>query len=103
MRFMILIKADKDTEAGVMPSEQLLADMGSATKSWPGPACCWRPRACIRAREGPALARTIRECTHQKPRRLQQALGREFMGRNDGARRRYRDRGAGDRPGGLSA
>ncbi|MGH6625455.1 MAG: YciI family protein [Burkholderiaceae bacterium] len=28
MRFMILIKADKNTEAGVMPSEQLLADMG---------------------------------------------------------------------------
>jgi hypothetical protein len=28
MRFMILIKADKDTEAGVMPSEQLLAEMG---------------------------------------------------------------------------
>jgi hypothetical protein len=28
MRFMILIKANKDTEAGVMPSEQLLADMG---------------------------------------------------------------------------
>ncbi|MBC7456151.1 MAG: YciI family protein [Massilia sp.] len=29
MRFMILLKADKDTEAGVMPSEQLLADMGA--------------------------------------------------------------------------
>lgn len=28
MRFMVLIKADKNTEAGVMPSEQLLADMG---------------------------------------------------------------------------
>jgi hypothetical protein len=28
MRFMILIKATKDTEAGVMPSEQLLTDMG---------------------------------------------------------------------------
>src|SRR5207253_9733527 len=28
MRFMILIKADKNTEAGVMPSEKLLADMG---------------------------------------------------------------------------
>jgi len=27
MRFMIIRKADKDTEAGVMPSEQLLADM----------------------------------------------------------------------------
>ncbi|HZV66369.1 MAG TPA: YciI family protein [Telluria sp.] len=29
MRFAILIKADHSTEAGVMPSEQLLADMGN--------------------------------------------------------------------------
>ena len=29
MRFMILLKADKNTEAGVMPSEKLLADMGN--------------------------------------------------------------------------
>lgn len=28
MRFMVIIKADKDSEAGVMPSEQLLAEMG---------------------------------------------------------------------------
>jgi hypothetical protein len=28
MRFMILVKADKDTEAGVMPSEELLTEMG---------------------------------------------------------------------------
>jgi hypothetical protein len=28
MRFMLIVKADKDTEAGVMPSEQLLTDMG---------------------------------------------------------------------------
>ncbi len=28
MRVMVLVKADKDSEAGVMPSEQLLADMG---------------------------------------------------------------------------
>ena len=28
MRFMILIKADRDSEAGVMPSEELLAAMG---------------------------------------------------------------------------
>jgi hypothetical protein len=28
MRFMILIKANKDLEAGVMPDKQLLADMG---------------------------------------------------------------------------
>jgi hypothetical protein len=28
MRFMILVKADKNSEAGVMPSQQLLTDMG---------------------------------------------------------------------------
>lgn len=28
MRFMVLIKADANSEAGVMPSEQLLAEMG---------------------------------------------------------------------------
>ena len=28
MRFMIMVKADKNTEAGVMPSEKLLAEMG---------------------------------------------------------------------------
>lgn len=27
MRFMIIVKASKDSEAGVMPSEQLMADM----------------------------------------------------------------------------
>jgi hypothetical protein len=29
MRFMILIKADKDSEAGVMPNEKLLTEMGN--------------------------------------------------------------------------
>ena len=28
MRFMVLVKANQDTEAGVMPSEELLAEMG---------------------------------------------------------------------------
>ena len=28
MRFMVLLKANEDTEAGVMPSEELLAEMG---------------------------------------------------------------------------
>jgi hypothetical protein len=28
MRFMMLLKADRDTEAGVLPDEKLLADMG---------------------------------------------------------------------------
>jgi hypothetical protein len=29
VRFMVLVKADKNSEAGVMPSEKLLADMGT--------------------------------------------------------------------------
>ena len=28
MRFMVLVKADKDSEAGILPSEQLLTEMG---------------------------------------------------------------------------
>jgi hypothetical protein len=28
MRFMVIVKATKESEAGIMPSEQLLADMG---------------------------------------------------------------------------
>src|SRR6187549_3190394 len=28
MRFMIIVKASKDSEAGVMPSEKLMAEMG---------------------------------------------------------------------------
>ncbi|MBL8055969.1 MAG: YciI family protein [Anaerolineales bacterium] len=28
MRVMVMVKADKDSEAGVMPSEQMLAEMG---------------------------------------------------------------------------
>lgn len=29
MRFMVIVKADKDTEAGVLPSQELLAEMGA--------------------------------------------------------------------------
>ena len=28
MRFMVIVKADKNSEAGILPSQQLLADMG---------------------------------------------------------------------------
>ncbi|MDB5967793.1 MAG: YciI family protein [Hydrocarboniphaga sp.] len=28
MKFMVIVKADQDTEAGVMPSEELLTEMG---------------------------------------------------------------------------
>ncbi len=29
MRFMVIVKADKNSEAGVMPTEKMLADMGN--------------------------------------------------------------------------
>ncbi|HEX2168540.1 MAG TPA: YciI family protein [Longimicrobiales bacterium] len=29
MRFMVIVKADKDSESGVMPSEEMLRDMGN--------------------------------------------------------------------------
>ena len=29
MRFMLIVKADRNSEAGVMPSQQMLADMGN--------------------------------------------------------------------------
>jgi hypothetical protein len=28
MRFMVIVKADKDSEAGILPSQELLAEMG---------------------------------------------------------------------------
>ena len=28
MRFMVLVKANKDSEAGIMPTEAMLAEMG---------------------------------------------------------------------------
>lgn len=34
MRFMVLVKATKDSEAGVLPSQKLLAEMESSMKSW---------------------------------------------------------------------
>ena len=33
MRFMMIVKATKDSEAGVMPDEKLLKDMMNTTKS----------------------------------------------------------------------
>ena len=33
MKFMVMVKADKHSEAGEMPSEQLLADMGKFNES----------------------------------------------------------------------
>ena len=34
MRFMVIVKADKNSEAGVMPSREILTAMGNLTNSW---------------------------------------------------------------------
>ena len=34
MRFMMMVKASNDSEAGVMPSEELLTAMGKYKRSW---------------------------------------------------------------------
>ena len=34
MRVMVLVKATKDSEAGIMPSEELLTAMATTTRSW---------------------------------------------------------------------
>jgi len=30
----VIVKANKESEAGELPSEKMLAEMGSSTKSW---------------------------------------------------------------------
>ena len=34
MRVLVIVKASKESEAGQMPSQQLLAAMGRSTRSW---------------------------------------------------------------------
>jgi len=31
---MVIVKADKNSEAGVLPDEKLLTEMGNTTRSW---------------------------------------------------------------------
>lgn len=75
MRFMILIKAGQDSEAGVMPSEQQLAEMGQFNEALARagrsrgrrrlaaefercPGAFFRGRACRHARAFPGVERT---------------------------------------------
>lgn len=50
MRFMVLRKADADTEAGAMPETEMLEAMGRYMERWRRRACCWAARDCIPAR-----------------------------------------------------
>ena len=48
MRFMILIKATKESEAGVMPSERLLAEMGQFNEELVKAGVMLAEEGCIR-------------------------------------------------------
>ena len=43
MRFMIIVKATRDSEAGVMPDEKILTTMANTTRSSPRRACSSTP------------------------------------------------------------
>lgn len=54
MRFMAMIRADKNTEAGVMPDKQLLADMGKFNEKLVKAGGCWQAKDCTPAPEARA-------------------------------------------------
>ena len=54
MRFMMMVKANSDTEAGVMPSEKLIAAMTRYNEELSKPAFCLISPGCNRARRAPA-------------------------------------------------
>jgi hypothetical protein len=37
MKFMVIVKASKESEAGELPTREMLTEMGSSTKSWRKP------------------------------------------------------------------
>lgn len=48
MRFMILRKADPNTEAGALPNQELLAAMGQYMEGMARAASCWPAKASSR-------------------------------------------------------
>ncbi len=54
MRFMVMVKANKDSEAGVLPSKELLAEMGKYNEELVKAGSCSRPRGSTRARRARA-------------------------------------------------
>ena len=63
MRFVVFVKASAETEAGVMPSEQLLTKMTKFNEELVKAGSCRRVRVCIRARKGSASSSTARKRT----------------------------------------
>ncbi len=56
MRFMVIVKASKDSEAGVMPKHELLGAMGKFNEELAQAGVLLAARACIRARRASAFA-----------------------------------------------
>lgn len=52
MRVMVIVKAAADSEAGVLPSEQMLAEIGPTTTSWSKPASCLQAKGSLPERQG---------------------------------------------------
>ena len=54
MRFMVIVKATADTEAGKMPTERLLAEMGRYNQELVKAGVMQAGEGCIPARRAPA-------------------------------------------------
>ena len=54
MRVMVLVKATEDSEAGIMPSTQLLEAMGKYNEELVNAGICWQARVCILLRRASA-------------------------------------------------
>jgi hypothetical protein len=55
---MMLVKANKDSEAGVMPSEKMLTEMGKFNEELGKPACCsQRKGQAVQGRARPVFQR----------------------------------------------
>jgi hypothetical protein len=50
MRVMVVVKASKESEAGEMPSEQVLAEMGNFNEQLVKAGSCWPAKDSTRRR-----------------------------------------------------
>ena len=72
MRFMVMIKANKDSENGVMPSERLLAEMGRFNEELVKAGVMLAGEGlhpARRARESASRAPSARSSTGRSPKR----------------------------------
>jgi len=53
MRFMVIVKADKNSEAGVMPSTEMLTAMGKFNEEMVKAGVMLAGEGCIRRRKAP--------------------------------------------------